>query len=155
MTYPYNDDAMIYDFKRHEYVLTERYVLETLGVNLSLTLDTTGDENPSTLGQRVLKRVSDFFYRYIYAHGSNKNFVEYLLAKYPPCRDIIKDCLVDELYYQLRNGDFFNSADVDRQFDRWVSPVTRMRLQEELPNGMCLLYQGHYSVPRFDFRSDY
>lgn len=155
MTYPYNDDAMIYDFKRHEYVLTERYVLETLGVNLSLTLDTTGDENPSTLGQRVLKRVSDFFYRYIYAHGSNKNFVEYLLAKYPPCRDIIKDCLVDELYYQLRNGDFFNSADVDRQFDRWVSPVTRMRLQEELPNGMCLLYQGRYSVPKFDFRSDY
>ena len=57
MTYPYNDDAMIYDYKKHEYVLTERYVLETLGVNLSLTLDTTGDENPSTLGQRVLKRV--------------------------------------------------------------------------------------------------
>lgn len=155
MNYPFNDDAMLYDYKKHQYVLTERYVLETLGVNLSLYLDSTGDENVSTLGQRVLRRVSDFFYNYVYAHGSNKYFIEYLLAKYPPCRDIVKDCLVDEVYYQLRNGDFFNSADVGSQIEKWVSPTTRMRLQEELPNGVCLVYQGHYTAPKIDYRSDY
>ncbi|MGN0743896.1 MAG: hypothetical protein ACI4MZ_01290 [Christensenellales bacterium] len=155
MNYPFNDDAMLYDYKKHQYVLTERYVLETLGVNLSLYLDGTGDENPSTLGQRILKRVSDFLYRYIYAHGNNKDYIEYLLAKYPPCRDIIKDCLVDELYYQLRNGDFFNSVDVATAFNRWVSPTTQMRLQEELPNGVCLVYQGRYNTPKIDYRSDY
>ena len=71
MNYPFNDDAMIYDYKRHQYILNERYVLETLGVNMVEYLDTTGDANPSTLPQRVLRRVSDFLYRYIYAPGEH------------------------------------------------------------------------------------
>lgn len=155
MNYPFNDDAMIYDYKKHQYILNERYVLETLGVNMAEYLDTTGDANPSTLPQRVLRRVSDFLYRYIYAHGRNKDYIEFLLAKYPPCRDIIKDCLVDEVYYQLRNGDFFNSVDVETGFRKWVSPTTAMRLTETLPNGVCLVYQGHYTVPKLAYREDY
>ena len=46
MNYPFNDDAMTYDYKRHQYILNERYVLETLGVNMVEYLDTTGDANP-------------------------------------------------------------------------------------------------------------
>lgn len=156
MNYPYNDDDMKYDMQKHIYVLTEQCVKSELGVELDLYLDTSGDVNPSTIPERILKRISQHFYRYIYAHTQNKAYIEYLLAKYPPCREIVKECLLNEVYYQLRNGDFFNSVDSNVPWELSVSPDSRSLISEPLPNGVKLIYSGGV-VPygRFAYREGY
>lgn len=157
--FPYDDDNMVYDGTMHGYVLTEKGVRALLGTDLSQTLDNTGDFNPSTMGQRVLKMISQHLYAWIYAHNPrNQKFIEYLLAKYEPCRQLIQDCLVNEVYYNLKNGDFYNYADDEHGFDKKVSETTRLMLSEPLPNGVCLLYQGWRGYPiisKETYRADY
>lgn len=156
MKYPYSDNDMIYDFRSHLYILTEDCIRQNLGVEMDSYLDSSGDFNPSSIGERISKRISQHLYRYIYAHTKNKPYIEYLLAKYPPCREIIKECLLNEVYYNLRNGDFYNSVDSDTAWEKSVSPDTRALLSEPLPNGVNLLYGG-VVVPRgnISYREDY
>lgn len=159
MNYPYNDETMEYDYTLHGYVLTKKGVLDFLNTNLDTYLDATGDANPSTMGQLVLKMISQHLYAWIYAHNPrNQKFIEYLLAKYEPCRQLIQDCLVNEVYYNLKNGDFYNYADDEHGFDKKVSETTRLMLSEPLPNGVCLLYQGWRGYPiisKETYRADY
>lgn len=156
MNYPYSDNEMIYDRRMHMYVLTEECIRQNLGVNMDEYLDSSGDVNPSSLGERISKRISQHLYRHIYAYTQNKLYIEYLLAKYPPCREIIKECLLNEVYYNLRNGDFYNSVDSAVPWEMSVSPDTRSLLAEPLPNGVRLLYGG-VIVPRGNiaYREDY
>lgn len=158
MNYPYNDDYMTYDYTLHGYVLTPYAVLQELGTNLSTYLDQTGDANPSTIGARVLKMISQHFYAWVYANNPrNKRFVEYLLAKYDECRPIIQQCLLNEAYYALKNGDFWNYADDEHGFDKKVSETTRLLLDAPLPNGYNLLYRGWVAplITNDVYRKDY
>lgn len=157
MKYPYSDEDMVYDKLKHRYVLTEQGVLNNLGINASEYLDTTGDANPSTLAQRVNDRISAHLYRRIYAFNKPaKPYTEYLLAKMPECRELIKECLLNETYYNYRNGDFYNSIDSDVPWERAVSPDTRDRLSEPLSNGYNLLYGGRVVLrDKIAFREDY
>lgn len=156
MNYPYNDDGMIYDRRLHMYILTENCIRKELGVVMDEYLDSSGDFNPSTLGERIAKRISQHLYRYIYAYTRNKLYIEYLLAKYPPCRDIIRECLLNEVYFNLRNGDFYNSVDSGVPWEMSISPDSRNLLAEPLPNGVRLLYGG-VIIPKGDirYREDY
>ncbi len=157
--FPHNDDNMVYDDTIHGYVLTDAGARALLGTDLSQTLDSTGDFNPSTMGQRVLKRISRHFYSWVYSRipNANKGYVEYLLAKYPPCREIVQTCLENELYYNLKNGDFYNYADNDRPEWKSVSEDTRHILEDTLPNGVCLMSLAPvwFCVPANEYRVDY
>ena len=158
MNYPYDDTNMVYDHERHIYVLTIEGVRDLLGTDLATYLDPTGDFNPSTMGQRVLRMISQHLYAWIYAHNpANTRFIEWLLAKYAPARQVIQDCLVNETYYALKNGDFWNYADDDKPFDKKVSESTRFMLQNPLPNGISVLYQGNlpYLISGDTYRVDY
>lgn len=103
--YPFDDEIMTYDYNTHKYVLTERGVEIELGENLDVILNTTDDANPSTLAERILKRVSQTVYRYIYRDTQNEAWLEYILAKHPPLRDRVKEMLQAQLMYMLENGD--------------------------------------------------
>lgn len=157
MNYPYDDTNMVYDNTIHGYVLTVEGVRNLLGTDLSTYLDPTGDFNPSTMGARILKMVSQHFYAWVYAHGTNQRFIEWLFAKYPPCRDLIRECLVNEVYYALKNGDFWNYADSEIPFDKAVSESTRLMLDNPLPNGINVLYRGTlpYLISAEKYRADY
>ena len=157
MNYPYSDANMTYDPTLHGYVLTIEGVRQLLGTDLSTYLDSTGDFNPSTMGQRILRMISQHTYAWIYAHNNNQRFIEWLLAKYPPAREIIQECLVNEVYYALKNGDFWNYADSEIPFDRKVSETTRLMLENPLPNGVSVLYQGPlpYVISKEAYRADY
>lgn len=158
MNYPYDDDNMTYDLTHHRYVLTPTAVLQD-GTNLSTYLDSTGDANPSTMGLRVLNMISRHLYSWIYSRipNANKPFIEYLLATYPPCREIIQECLLNETYFALKNGDFWNYADSDIPEGKTVSLDTRNILADELPNGLCLLTVQPlpYGVPESVYRVNY
>jgi len=104
MKYPNDDEIMKYDYADHRYVLTEDGVQLQLGINLAVTLNTTGDANPSTLPERILKRVSQTVYLWIYEASMNPDWLEFLLAVYPPMRDKIREMLQAQLLYVLTNN---------------------------------------------------
>lgn len=152
--FPYDDEIMRYDYNTHRYVLTEQGVLTELGENLDTILNATADANPSTLAQRILKRVSDTVYRYIYRDTMNEEWLEYILATYPPLREIVKEMLQAQLLYMLMNGDIglysgVNIAkgqimDIDklRGRARIANDVEDLALQSIPGLGYCLKYVG-------------
>lgn len=157
MTYPFDDDYMKYDYEMHGYILTPTACEMELGINLTETLDKTGDCNPSTMAERILKMISKHFYAWVYAHTTNKNYLEWLLAKYPFARDVVKECLLNEVLYAVKNGDFWNYADNPHGIEKSVSETTKMTLMSPLPNGFRVLYTGAFNaiVPSGEYRKDY
>ena len=106
--YPFDDEVMTYDYLSHRYVLTGKGVQTELGVNLALVLNDSGDMSPSTLPQRVLKKVSQSVYLWLYEDSMNPQWLEFLLAKHPPLRNRVKEMLLAQLDYVLTNN-FVNS----------------------------------------------
>ncbi len=166
--YPHDDEIMRYDYNAHRYVLTENGVLSELGENLQVILNATGDVNPSTLAARFLKRVSQTVYSWLYRDSMNEAWIEYLLAKYPPLRDAIKEMLQAQLMYMLTNGDIglysgVNVAkgqimDIDALRGRArIAPEVEDISTQIIPElGYCLKYAGVLPcVPRCEYRRGY
>lgn len=55
------------------------------------------------------------------------------------------------MYFNLRNGDFYNSVDSGVPWEMSISPDSRNLLAEPLPNGVRLLYGG-VIIPKGDIR---
>lgn len=157
MNHPYNDETMIYDFRLHGYVLTPKGVEIELNTVLENYVDTTGDADPSTLPNKILRRISKHVYAWIYAHTPNTNFIERLLAVYPPCRERIREVLLCEVEYNLNNGTFWNYADNEHGLEKSICEDSKAILERELPNGLCLLYQGvlPFTVPESQYHVGY
>lgn len=103
-SYPLSDELMIYDPVTHRYYLTVEDVRARLGEDLNEILNPMGDINPSTLAQRFLRRVSQTVYLYIYSDTMNRDYLEYILAIYPPLRERIQEMLEAQVTYVLTNG---------------------------------------------------
>lgn len=154
LSFPFDDQIMRYDYNSHRYVLTENGVLTELGENLQLILNATGDANPSKLAERILKRVSQTVYMYLYRDTANEQWLEYILATYPPLRDRVKEMLQSQLLYMLMNGDIglysgVNVAkgqimDIDKLRDRArIAPEVEDLAMQFIPGlGYCLKYVG-------------
>lgn len=166
--FPFDDDSMIYDYNAHRYVLTVKGVLTELGEDLDLILNPTGDGNPSTLASRVLKRVSQTVYSYIYRDSANEEWLEYILAKYPPLRATVKEMLQAQLLYMLANGDIglYSGVNVGKGQAMNIEDLRgRARVAVEVEDlglrtiaglGYCLKYVGFLpSVPRNEYRRGY
>ena len=152
--FPYDDEVMRYDYNMHRYVLTEKGVLSELGENLDVILNTTGDANPSTLAERILKRVSQTVYMYLYRDTANEHWLECILATYPPLRERVKEMLQAQLLYMLMNGDLGLYSGVNvakgqvmdiaalRDRARIAPEVEDLALQTIPGLGYCLKYVG-------------
>lgn len=152
--FPYDDEVMRYDYNAHRYLLTEQGVLTELGENLNLILNATADANPSTLAERILKRVSQTVYMYLYRDTANEQWLEYILAKHPPLRERVKEMLQAQLLYMLMNGDLglysgvnvakAQVADINalRGRARMAPEVEDVALQTIPGLGYCLKYTG-------------
>ena len=103
-TYPYDDELMTYDYINHRYVLTKKGVESQLGIKLDTTLNTEGDANPSTLADRILAKVSQTGYSWLYRDSMNSSYIEFILAVYPPLREWVREMLQSQLLYVLTNN---------------------------------------------------
>lgn len=102
--YPFDNGIMKYDFAAHRYILTSEGVLSELGENLEVVLNDSGDANASTLADRVLRKVSQTVYQYIYRDSMDPAWLEFILATYPPLREWVREMLQAQLMYVLENG---------------------------------------------------
>lgn len=101
--FPFSDGDMKYDERTHRYVLTADCVSRELGEDLSVVLNTTRDANPSSLPDRILRRVSQTVYLWLYRDSMNPDWIEYILATYPPLRAWVKEMLLSQTWYVLNN----------------------------------------------------
>lgn len=111
MNYPYNDEKMIYDYTLHRYILQEKFVQEELGINMN-EVNAGADMNPSNLGKRLLKQVSNTVYSYIYKQRDRQR-LEYDLAKVPSLRPMILEMLLSQTLYMFTNGVLQNYSGVN------------------------------------------
>lgn len=147
-TYPYTDNDMVYDFKKHRYILTAAAAQNALNVVLSAALNSSDPQNPAAEVENFLNEVSMSVYEYIYSHSRSRQVIEYLLAKEPNFREVLKEAMEWQAKYFYVNANIAQEAGVDlrRGFamtledlrgDRRISPYARNVLANA-----GLLYSG-------------
>ena len=69
ITYPYSDDYMVFDEKTNRYILTEKYTVDVMGLDLEGAINERNGINPQILIKRFLTDVSDDIYEFIHLHS--------------------------------------------------------------------------------------
>lgn len=152
--FPYDDDDMVYDYKNHRYILTEKCVFDELGINLSAQLNMAGDSNNTAVINRILSRASRTLYNWIYANGGNTQWQEYMLATFPPLRENIKEMLIIMLDYNLRESNISTWSGINQSKGTYIdrSVIKRAQVPIEIENianqllpciGVSILYAGY------------
>lgn len=140
---------MIYDYRKHRYMLTEKAVLELLGENLNDLTD-----GNVTLKNKLLMDASADVYGYIYEDSRSPDYLERIMALDEDLRPTIQDMLLAQLEYTLYNGklslyagiNLAKQSALDISRIRNESKVAETVVQEThriLPGyGICLKYRG-------------
>lgn len=154
--FPFNDDFMTYDGKKHQYILKEK-ALDVVDSSWKKRLT---DKTPNG-AKNLLIATSIKFYTYAYQHSrSNNNQINFLIAKrglksYPNMfeyREAIKSAMVDLAFYLLDNGDLSRISGVDLESMTSMS-IDTMRYEErdypqrykQTMSDLGLAYYGRYS----------
>lgn len=104
-TYPLSDDAMVYDYTKHRYILTPEYVLNNLGIDLYEKMGGKRTVNTTTAINVLLdNRISFKIYSAIYAH-QDKQLMEYILAKSPSARKVLLEAMSNHLLDLVTYGE--------------------------------------------------
>ena len=165
---PLNDEYMIYDYRKHRYMLTEKAVLELLGENLNdltdgnvtlknkLLMDASADafRDRKSGSAGMPKCASADVYGYIYEDSRSPDYIERIMALDEDLRPTIQDMLLAQLEYTLYNGklslyagiNLAKQSALDISRIRNESKVAETVVQEThriLPGyGICLKYCG-------------
>ena len=169
--YPLSDGAMVYDYDRHFYVLTYEYVKQETGVDLQLLISSPFIVDKNVAVANMLKDISAQVYNFVYSYNARYNdYQEYLMAKSPKARDFIKEALLKQLSYVIRNGKLNEFAGInvsynqmnavnlldDMRGERSIHPEAVRYLSRPIENDEKLLFSGNYYVPNgIDYRAGY
>lgn len=149
---PFNDENMTYNYENHRYQLTPLAV-EKMGINLGQQLNPSGDNNPASLPERWLERVSMIIHNRIYNSNNAWLWLEYCLANVPRFRKVIQRAMEEQVIYMLTVGDLGLQTGVN------IERGSSMNLNDLRGEGRYspdaldilvnagLLYQGYISAP--------
>ena len=152
-SFPYSADDMEYSTETHRYKLTNEYVLKVTGINLQEVLNPGMMSQPQQVSQNYLEQISKEIYEYIYETNDETLKQEYLLAKLPSLRKIIREAMLQQVLYVLNGGDLglYNGVNLKtgqildpRQLQQvGISPYAKRELNTQLPEiGVAITYQG-------------
>ena len=156
IVFPFNDDYMSYDGKKHQYILKEKALDEADDTWKKHLTDKTPNGVRNLLITTSLK-----FYTYAYQHSrSSNNQINFLIAKrglksYPNMfeyREAIKNAMVDLAFYILINGDLSLISGVDLESMTSMSIETMRYEERDYPqrykqtmSDLGRAYYGRYS----------
>lgn len=134
---PYSDEYMIFDEKTCRYILTEKALLDRLGISLSSAVK----DNPNGTNA-VLDRVSMHCYRKIHEHGSDVRRRDAMIATSDGGREIIFEAMLEQFFYMKTVGDLSMSTDRERR-KLWFSDNAYEILLRPVPEfGVSVCYVG-------------
>ena len=146
ISYPFTDEYLNYDYNTHRYVLTEKDVLENLAIDLQ------ADFRPDIKNSidAFLKQVSSLVYGYIHEFSVNNLMQDFVIAKTPSGRALIKEAMEQQLIYILTVGDFSRSPKREERAI-WFDDNARRILEQTIPEiGTTILYTGQINFCTHD-----
>ena len=121
--YPLSDSEMIYDYTKHRYILTNDYVLNVLGIDLQAKMGGARAINAASAINVLLDvRVSMRIYSLIYSHN-DKQLVEYVLAKSPSAREMLKNAMGTQLLHLVTYGENEKQWLSKEAYDVLLTPI--------------------------------
>ena len=140
--YPLSDEYMIYNEQLRRYILTEKDVLENLGIDLPARLRCKNGSSNANSINALLNLASVHVYRFIHEHNVNNDWQDCVIANTQKGRQIIKEAMEQQLIYLLTIGDLSRSTDsTKRAF--WFDDTARDILYQTIPEiGTTILYTG-------------
>lgn len=142
MTYPYNDNYMIFDESTQRYILTVEYVRERLGIDLESTIKQRNGVNTQILVNHFLEEVSDDIYGYIHRFNHNTAKQDALIATVPSLRVIIQKAMGQQLLYSRLNGLLGYSVEKEKRDARIAEKAIDTLIQVVPEIGISILYTG-------------
>lgn len=140
--YPFNDRYMIFDEEMDQYVLTEAYALEQLGIDLSSQVNERNAVNPEIMLRRYLKTVSNEIYNFVRSHALDDHRQNELLKVVPSLRFILREAMAAQLLYMRMNGALSFEADKEKQALA-ICAESKGFLNRYVPElGCSILYTG-------------
>lgn len=139
MNLPYSDEHMIYDYETHRYILTEKFALDELGINLKNILIN------DVAVKRALKQASNQVYRFIHSCNTAESLQDYIIAKTESGRKIIKEAMAEQLMYLTMGGDISRVHDWEKRamyLDDNAKDVL-MQTIPEIASSIC--YTGRFA----------
>ena len=108
-SFPYSDEYMRYDYATHRYVLTLKYVTDVLGIDIQRRVSGGRAVVNQAVINSMLNTASLHVYNYIFNFNSNRRAQQWIIAKCPSAREIIKDAMAQQLAYLMSVGDLTRS----------------------------------------------
>lgn len=144
MILPFNDNDLKYDKKKHRYILTQEYVQNVLGVNLENQIGTNSGVSATVIINSLLDNISSEVYNYLYMHN-NTQTIQFIIAKCPSAREVIKEAMAKQALYMFYNGDLGFSTIKDEKemsLNKYAKEI--LDNQEIIETGVTLTYAGVY-----------
>lgn len=165
-TYPYSNTEMTYNLTEHRYILTPEYVLSRTGIDLNTVLNPGFVTQTQQLAQNWLDQLSSEIYTWIYEQNANNVMQEFFLAKVPTLRDYLKNAMIQQVLYVLKNGDLNMYSGVNVKTGQImdknllvqvaVAPNAQRELNRIVPElGIAITYSGYLARPMFKVREEY
>ena len=158
-TYPYNDGDMVYDSTLHRYILTPEFVQRSSGIDLTVVLNSRGVSDKAALPVNYLRNISSVIYAHIYKASGDHFLAEYLAAKHPTARHLIKSAMLEQVLYTVANGDITKLSGVNVRSGSTmhrgslvaasIAPVAEAFLEQPLDEKTpALAYRGRVYFPK-------
>lgn len=109
-TQPYSDDYMIWDENTKHYVLTEKALIEKVGLNLRARMGERSLITPEVAIQSFNTTVSDMIYQFIHEHNIDNARQDMLIATITDLRGIIQRAMELQAVYVSVQGNLYLST---------------------------------------------
>ncbi len=139
---PYSDDYLFYNEISGHYELTEKALIERVGVNLRARMSETALISPDVAINNLTRTVSDMIYQFIHEHNVDNRKQDCLIATVPELRQIIQKAMEYQAVYVLNVGNLYLST---KQEERAVAIdyLAQSVLGNVVPSlGISIIYGG-------------
>ncbi len=163
--------GMIYDTNTHRWYLDKSYILTQIGYDLDTIVKDINIPNSQTAVTYFLNNISEQIYEYVYKHNQRQRaYLEYLMATDDDARYNIREAMMRQLRYIIRNGKIDEMVGVNMTYttNKSFLPLEEVRGERALhpdavnilnsplqSTGLALTYRGYYNIPNFNYRVGY
>lgn len=138
----YNTDYLEYDELTGHFVLTEKALTDSVGLDLRSRIGEGITVNPEAVISRFLKLTSDMVYGYIHKYNINNKRQDEILAKTASGREIIQRAMEYQALYMATVGNLSYSVKPDERAVA-IDETCKTVLNTTIPEiGVCILYTG-------------
>lgn len=139
---PYSDDYMLWDENTHHYILTEKALIERVGLNLRARMGDRSLITPEIAIKSFNTTVSDMIYQFIHEHNIDNSTQDMLIATVPELRRIIQKAMELQAVYVSVQGNLYMSTKPEERAVA-IDYMAKSTLGTVVPClGISILYTG-------------